>query len=133
MNVAELILYIGYSVVLLLLLVLNLNAGLKYRKLFKQNSQLTVDNIALMKQLYDLMEIKDSKTIEETDGFLKFVSESRDWAFQYIEDVQRAITEYREIADTVPVNKEMTIEQATKLSEAYDKLVSYLPKEESNV
>ena len=35
------------------------------------------------------------KEIEKTDGFLKFISESRDAAFTYIESVQDAIILYR--------------------------------------
>jgi hypothetical protein len=33
----------------------------------------------------------DTKKIEESEGFLKFISESRDWAFKYIEDVQSSL------------------------------------------
>ena len=33
----------------------------------------------------------ETKKIEESEGFLKFISESRDWAFKYIEDVQDTI------------------------------------------
>jgi hypothetical protein len=37
---------------------------------------------------------KDVKTLEQTEGFLKFVSDSRDWAFEYIEEVQSALEEF---------------------------------------
>lgn len=39
-----------------------------------------------------LMEI-ESKKLESTDGFLNFLSESRDWAFKYIEDVEKSFLE----------------------------------------
>jgi hypothetical protein len=40
-----------------------------------------------------LMEI-ESKKLESTDGFLNFLSESRDWAFKYIEDVEKSFAEF---------------------------------------
>jgi hypothetical protein len=36
-------------------------------------------------------ELEKEKNIRDSEGFLKFVSDSRDWAFQYIEDVQNGI------------------------------------------
>jgi len=41
-----------------------------------------------VKELYQ--EIENLK-LQETDGFLKFVSDSRDWAYQYIEEVQSGL------------------------------------------
>ena len=34
----------------------------------------------------------------ESDGFVKFLSDSREWAFSYIEDVQAALEEFSEKA-----------------------------------
>lgn len=82
-----------------------------------------------MLEFSSLLDKQQLKPIEETEGFLKFVSESRDWAFTYIEDVQSAIEEYRLIADIIPISKEMSIQQAEQLSAAYDRLMSFLPEE----
>jgi hypothetical protein len=38
-------------------------------------------------------------SIEQTDGFVKFLSESRDWAFNYIEDVQSSIKSLKDAKD----------------------------------
>ena len=59
----------------------------------KYEMQLKVDT--LRKEL----EKRDNAAVEKTDGFLKFLSESRDWAFQYIEDVQHAIFVLKEKYD----------------------------------
>jgi hypothetical protein len=106
------------------MLVLVLSVMRRYRRVFRQNSQLTVDNIALMKQLYEIMEAKDSKTIEETQGFVKFISDSREWAFTYIEDVQKALNEYDDALSSGKLDS---------INEAYKKLISYLPEEDVNV
>jgi hypothetical protein len=39
-------------------------------------------------------EIENEKKIEDSEGFLKFVSDSRDWAFLYIEEVQTALQKF---------------------------------------
>jgi hypothetical protein len=38
------------------------------------------------------------KDIEQTEGFVKFLSESRDWAFEYIETVQSGLNEFVKVA-----------------------------------
>jgi hypothetical protein len=38
------------------------------------------------------------KDIEQTEGFVKFLSESRDWAFEYIETVQGGLNEFVKVA-----------------------------------
>jgi len=40
------------------------------------------------------------KNIEQTEGFVKFLSESRDWAFEYIETVQDSLNKFVETAGT---------------------------------
>ena len=91
--------------------------------------------------LQDLLEEKDSNSIEQTDGFLKFVSESRDWAFSYIESVQEAlsvfdkkissiITYYSTYGASAPGLHNKLIEE---VSEAYSDLKSVLPKDENKV
>jgi hypothetical protein len=37
---------------------------------------------------------QESEKIEQNDGFLKFVSDSRDWAYAYIESVQEEISSF---------------------------------------
>jgi hypothetical protein len=38
------------------------------------------------------------KDIEQTEGFVRFLSESRDWAFEYIETVQNGLNKFVEDA-----------------------------------
>jgi hypothetical protein len=92
-----------------------------------QVRQLTLDKAIIMTELAKIVDAQSNKGVEETEGFLKFVSDSREWAFQYIEDVQNALEEYRQIADIIPISKDMTVEQAEKLSAAYDRVMSFLP------
>jgi hypothetical protein len=70
--------------------------------------------------------------------FIKFLSDSRDWAYQYIEDVQKSIDSIVEkTADTVKYHKDfgsLAIEpygtQLNVLVDAIEELKTLLPKEE---
>lgn len=90
---------------------------------------LSLDKAVLMIEFSNLLDKQQAKPLEETEGFIKFVSESRDWAFTYIEDVQDAIEEYRKIADVIPLSKDMSVQQAEQLSATYDRLMSFLPED----
>lgn len=81
------------------------------------NSEL--EKAAVLKRLQELVTEFENKKILESDGFLKFVSESRDWAFSYIDDVQEAIKEVdfaRKLGNS-------------ELDLAIDKLIKLLPEE----
>ena len=66
-----------------------------------------------------------ANSIEQSEGFLKFVSDSRDWAFKYIEDVQGAIVEF---------NSAVASKDDEKIESALNNLKSFLPdnEEENN-
>lgn len=49
---------------------------------------------ALLEQNIKQVMEKSPPAIENSEGFLKFVSDSRDWAFQYIEEVQSGLNEF---------------------------------------
>ena len=78
-----------------------------------------------------------TKELSETDGFVKFISQSRDWAFQYIEEVQTALSEFDKSVDPLLkwamrfgiLNGETAHTKIlSEISEAYDKLKSVLPE-----
>lgn len=122
--------FIIYTVVLSLFLFIIIFMSARLIKLAKQNAQLEIDCNVYFEELSRHIANQDSQAIEETQGFMRFVSESREKAFEYIASVQEAIEEYRKIADVVPLSHDMTVEQAEKLSKAYDKLMDFLPKED---
>lgn len=94
-----------------------------------------VDLLVFKGELDKALKDTDEKKIEETEGFLKFISQSRDWAFQYIERVQVAIKNFQDVFHPFAVqyyeDKEQPISQEEfgKLFEAYKKLVEELPDE----
>lgn len=121
MDIINLIVYLAYSVIVAALIVVIIRMALINRKLTSAGIQLSFDKIELLKRIQALSEEKDSVSVEKTDGFLKFVSESRDWAFDYIEDVQQALRAY-DIA--------LSTDDARLMNEAYSKLISLLPDDD---
>jgi hypothetical protein len=86
--------------------------------------QLDIDLILLSRRLEQELLKEQTKSIEKTDGFLNFISESREWAFKYIEDVQKAI------ADFSLYEKDLVIsDNHHNIVEAYNNLKKFLPDE----
>ena len=64
-------------------------------KLTKNLIQLIIDNDIMLNKMQERSTEKD---IEQTEGFVKFLSESREWAFEYIETVQNGLANFVEVA-----------------------------------
>ncbi len=112
----------------------------KVYKLDKEVQQHILNYIIISGKMEEMVKKEDVKQIEETEGFLKFVSDSRDWAFQYIEKVQIAIKNFQDvfhpIAEQYYKDKKVyglptaiNQEEFGKLFEAYKKLIDELPDE----
>lgn len=143
--------YVGRSminnIILIVLSTLSVSFIVAYSILFKKfvdakniMAKLVFDNFTLEK-LIELQNDKDLKTNESVhkENFLKFVSDSRDWAFNYIEEVQNGLSkfvdelepeinyfkEYGDIGSMAPNYYSMK-----KFVEEYEKLKMLLPAEE---
>lgn len=78
-----------------------------------------LDKMVLQDSLDKISEEYQSLSIQGSDGFVKFLSESREWAFSYIEEVQQSI---------VDLDKAMISMDEEEISKAYKKLLEHLPK-----
>jgi hypothetical protein len=87
----------------------------------KQVKMLTLDKAILITEFAKVIEKQNNQSVEETEGFLKFVSESREWAFTYIEDIQQALMAY-DVA--------LSTDDAKVINDAYKKLISFLPDDD---
>jgi hypothetical protein len=112
---------ISFVVFLVLLAVVSYTAiafGVKNKKLASEVVQLKLDKLSLISRLEKEMDAKESVSLEQTDGFVKFLSESRDWAFKYIEDVQQAIDAVKVSASFGQVSEESLTELFNFLPES---------------
>lgn len=75
------------------------------------------------------------------DNFFKFVSDSRDWAFEYIDSVQDGLKDFIDIADKhfgyfdeygILTKEYPHYNSMLVISEEYKKLKKFLPEENNN-
>jgi hypothetical protein len=109
---------------------------LKLNKINKSFTKLLISH----KSLQDFIDSNNIEFKNENDihkeNFIKFLSDSRDWAYEYIEDVQKSIDGIIEkTADTVKYHKDFSaleIEpyatQITILADAIEELKTLLPE-----
>lgn len=111
------------------------------RRLANDLLRITLEKAAVISQLDKALDIRDSESVEQTDGFLKFVSESRDWAFQYIEEVQAGLDEFKSKVDLDikyilkygQLIEHPLQESINRIAEAYEELQKLLPTDKDRV
>jgi adenylate kinase family enzyme len=108
----------------------------KYVKAHERYIQALVDKNAIEKKLQEFIQEKSNKDLEKTDGFVKFISESRDWAFEYIEQTQSVLTEFVEKVGPVldyydKYGRIHESESMNKILDAYQNLITVLPENEN--
>lgn len=134
--IVELIAFSIFIVLFFILLFHNYMLKRKREKLLSIIVQLEIDKRILSQKLVEaLLQVQSQASAERAEGFLRFVSESRDWAFKYIEDVQLAIGQF-----SSRINPELDYLKTqeflvgpshassfNKISEAYAELLKVMP------
>lgn len=115
--------------VVLSIIMVSLLAGImliyiKSRKITIQFVQAELDKQLLLDRLEKVSEDLQALETQQSDGFLRFISQSRDWAFEYIEKVQDSIVE---------LHSAMESSDEAKITKAYQKLLEYLPETNPDV
>lgn len=128
--------FIIYGVALIVftvLAILHIRTRIVLSKAIAMIVELGVDKEMLLKKVSDLLDEKTSKELEKSDDFLKFVSQSRDWAFEYIENAQSTIGVFVNNVDEVinSVNSKSSKADYMKaldtISKAYKEVKELLP------
>jgi hypothetical protein len=98
-------------------------------------------SLVKVQDVFNSTKEQESANDVHKENFIKFLSDSRDWAYEYIEDVQSSLTlfiseiepeiayfdEYGLVGDAYPHYHSMK-----KISQAYKELKNMLPDGESN-
>jgi len=138
------------NILLTIFIALSLSFAISYysvfyqlKKVSKDLSKLYLEN-KIMQEYIDITKsndfIKKEDEIIHKENFIKFLSDSRDWAYEYIENVQdglnRFINEvepeinyFNEYGDTIAMAPNYS--SMKKISVEYEKLKSLLPAEET--
>ena len=124
------------SIIFILLYVI-VKSNIQKKKILSLYIQSEMHKHMLGQKIEELQKELSTKELSETDGFVRFISQSRDWAFQYIEEVQTALSEFDKSVDPLLkwamrfgiLNGETAHTKIlSEISEAYDKLKSVLPE-----
>jgi hypothetical protein len=97
-----------------------------------------IDKTILSEKLTELSEKKNKLEDPSSEAFLKFISDSREWAYQYIDDVQKSLDKF--ITDVEPsilyfdtygeiMAAEPNYNSMKKISRAYKELKKLLPED----
>lgn len=136
MNWINLATFSLYAILVSALIYNNIRLVSNNSKMAKEFAQTIIDNVILNNKIQELMLANQP---DVTEGFIKFLSQSRDWAFEYIEDVQSQLNKFVEI-----VGPEMEYydkfgriatsphtPQMDKIFDAYNELINLLPETEN--
>jgi hypothetical protein len=96
---------------------------LRYKRLLAKLIEMTINNVSLNESINKINANQENPNIADPDGFIKFLSQSREWAFNYIEEVQEAI---------LKLSEAMQSANEDKIHIAYLHLMTYLPNEKAN-
>lgn len=72
-----------------------------------------IERMGILERLESVMEENESLKLSDNVEFIKFLSDSREWAYNYIEEVQTLIEELKE--SSVTGNNEKRLEVTAKL------------------
>jgi hypothetical protein len=122
----ELLALILVTILFTYLLIHNVTLRLAAKKATARVLQLELDKLALYAKIEEIGKEVTLGT-QGNDGFLKFVSQSRDWAFSYIEEAQKAIEGFQSVATPIIYNNSNSLEMK-ELIVAYEKLLKMLPE-----
>lgn len=128
----ELSVFLASVFVITMLILDGIRLRLKNKRHLNDLAKSNIEKATLESLSKKLIEEKQSEEVEKTDGFVKFLSESRDWAFSYIEQVQKAIIDLALVMDKIIEDPELSNDEAIakELAIAYNNLIELLPKEE---
>lgn len=128
----------GIIITLLVFLYIQRKQSINNLKMYIQSE---TDNELFAQTINALTEKIQARELEETDGFLKFVSDSRDQAFQYIESVQQSLEDFDTKMSAI-IEYYSTYGSALgglhqnllkEVSVAYEELKRVLPNDETKV
>jgi predicted neuraminidase len=117
--VFEFIIFGSLSVILVLMAYLLFYLKAKNVKLMKVIAQQTLNETILVNENRILARAIESSDVPDKEGFIKFLSESRDSAFIFIENVQQSISRLK---------MAMLDKNELEIDLAHKELINFLPE-----
>lgn len=129
----EIVVYILYTLIIFYLLYRVYKQRESIRRISSDHLQALMD-LSLMKQELEkaMIQINNAK-LEKDDGFVRFLSESRDWAYEYIATTQEVITKFNLEVEELLNSDIKPAQKLTKIKQLYKDLKQVLPSEDKNI
>lgn len=122
----DLVIMVALTVLAVLAVVDDIRQRIKLNTVIASLSQQIIDNLAIQKALQDEQASHEQTKLQNTDGFVKFLSDSREQAFDYIEKMQDELTVL--ITDLEQLSPDIGEFQSKKISAAVREIKSMLPQ-----
>lgn len=122
----ENIIFVVVGILFLILIIDNIRIRLRYVELVSLSMQNIIDK--------NILENTVSKNIPvDQEGFIKFLNQSRDWAFEYIEKTQSTIQDFSKAFGPIAnsLDKEDSDQAVKEALRAYRDLISILPDQDT--
>jgi hypothetical protein len=134
----EFIAFTLFIILFFMLVYKNVNLRMKLSSTTLELLKAHIDKTIISEKLAELSDKKNKLEDPSSEAFLKFVSDSRDWAYQYIDDVQKSLDKF--ITDVEPsilyfdtygdlMAAEPNYNSMKKISGAYKELKKLLPED----
>lgn len=120
-DLIDLAAYLIFASLLTVTISMTYMARKRAKRLANNLIQAGIDHHVMQEKLDEASIKIESFHLQKTDEFMSFLTQSRDWAFNYIEDVQSAI---------VYLKNAMNSGNEEQINNAYQNLIELLPKEE---
>jgi hypothetical protein len=129
----DLLVFSFFILFFVLLSISTIKTKINNSELLEKLLTVTIEKSLIKDKLEVEMQKKSDSVLSEQEGFLNFISQSRDWAFEYIESVQAKIKDFEDevlpIIDSLDKDSIEDFKLSTiKMAESSKKLIKLLPE-----
>jgi hypothetical protein len=137
MDIINIVIYSILTIFIAYLGFRNLSLRHSFRNAVADKIQAQVNKDIVSAEYSKVLQQLENSKLEKSDDFIKFLSDSRDWAFTYIEDVQANLSSFdKQMTSFIEWNNtygsttgdNVHSEKIKKISLAYEELKSLLPE-----
>jgi hypothetical protein len=129
----DVIVYILLSGIIFYLAYRNFIQRQNYSRLASTNLQALLDLQLMKKELERAATEINNVKLEKDDGFVKFLSQSRDWAYEYIATTQEAINKFNTDMEETLTSDLKPAQKLAKIKNINAELKNILPEEDKNI
>ncbi len=129
----DIIAYVLLSATIFYLAYNNFMQRQRQKRISSQHLQALFDLQLMKKELERAATEINNTKLEKDDGFVKFLSQSRDWAYEYIASTQEAISKFNSDMEQALESDLKPAQKLAKVKVILAELKKILPEEDKNI